>query len=212
MATYSRPVGTNARFRDQLAEWAMSDLALDFKSPSSAKRKLEFAPQCCFVTTLGRRCAMDATDRSINPMCTLHRRRCNTYLKSYQKECKGDNDTWKSANKIVRLIFGSVEGAMQYIESHEQTLCTTRYTPISMNELEEVQQDLHATYRNTLSSKNRDFILSEANVNYERIRNCWLGRHLYRKSCECVPDEGHVAAYYIYKAAVLVLNFVRNQP
>ncbi len=192
----------------------MSDLALDFdsKTPSRTKRKLDFEvdTQCCFVTTLGRRCTMEATDQSTNPMCTLHRRRCQQYLKSYQQKCKGENDAWGPAKHIVQLMFGSLSNARQYMERHEQDLSASRYTPISMNDLDQVQHDLDTTYQN-LSSKNRQYVRREASENYERLRNCWLGRLLYRKSCECVQDEGHVNAYYIYKAAVLVLNFVRTK-
>jgi hypothetical protein len=122
--------------------------------------------------------------------------------------------TWRRAKVAVRALFGSLEDAREEIESLQDSVPVRSgdRIPMSLSEFESLSVPLRRRY-DALSQKERDEIRARVGEMYDAWRRCWFGRLVYRKSCEaCQKHEGHVMAYYLFKAATLVGKVVRDAP
>lgn len=205
----SRPVGTQKSFEQRIEETALLQQLSELSHNSIRRRKL-FDPsqnsRCCFVTQAGSQCERDAIQG--RQLCWQHLEQCRAYLRAYQDACKPKTrgqEIYKAAKKIVEMFFGNAELARTFITNAQNELPPkSGIHSLPLNSLETVTVHLKNKY-DGMQSRDRQKALELAKKYYDDWNSCWYGRMVYRLSCEkCAQDEGHVIAYYIFKAATLV--------
>lgn len=202
-------VGTQERYQQHLL-----DELFKYLNKSQTKKKLysklprqEKKKQCCFVSkATNQRC----TELTHFEFCPEHASQCAFVLEQYQKACKKSNpseanDSYMDAKKIVNLVFHSVDNAMDFLRKfpssdHHQFLHQhpgiERHVKNSINKLKPSKKQL---------------LLDIVKLRYDQWYDCYFGRGMYRWQCEtCVQDKGHVAAYYIFKTAILIGKFLKT--
>lgn len=217
MDVNSRPVGTQLAFETRVAETALRELT--HHAASATNRRL-FAAEgqarrpCCFVTQLGTPCK-NASEPG-RRLCRVHLNECKRHLHEYQKACKPTParaaQLYSGAKWLVTRFFRTLDAAQTFIVQlqNDVPVANRRRAALSLNFMESATQPLVAKYRRMTPDVQKEARRLAEDM-YSEWSACWFGRMVYRLSCEqCRQDAGHVAAYYLFKAATLIGKIVRD--
>lgn len=215
----SRDVGSVRRTRERWLSHQLDQLVSlsegDENKGRNTNRQLFPEETCCFRTASGRMCSRKKVGGT--HFCHQHLKMCHKYMQDYQKECGGTEEEKRklflAAKKLILFFYPSVEDAIRSIETaQEETPLGPRgeRNSLSLNDFEGLVLPIQRSLAG-MERKRRGQVVRQVKKNEEAWFSCWYGRLVYRVSCEaCGQDEGHVAAYYIFKAAVLISKAVRD--
>lgn len=201
-------VGTQERYQQHLLDELFKYLnksktkkSLYSKIPRQEKKK-----QCCFISkATNKRC----TELTYFEFCPEHASQCAFILEEYQHACNKSNpveanESYKDAKKIVNLIFESVDKAIDFLRTFPSL--DSQFLDQHPGIVQHIKKKLRGLKANK-RQKLTDIITSR----YDQWYNCYFGRGMYRWQCEtCIQDKGHVAAYYIFKTAILIAKILKN--
>ena len=141
-------------------------------------------------------------------------RNCREILQFYQAQCLKfnrveSNRIFKEAKMLITIFFNTLDDAKKMITELESNHFDEDVLNVmSLHKFEQLSRPIQERYTQLHHDKQKK-VNELIEKNYDNWSNCYVGRWWYRSICERNRDEGHVAAFYIFKSATLIGKIIK---